>query len=268
MDNVAFDLKKIVTLLIMPVALASAMFALALVSVFKRWRRLGLVFICIGGLVLYISSIRPMSYLLTRPLETRFGMYMATGRIRDIGPQYIVVLGGDRYNSKLLPPESVGKGTFRLMEGLRLWSEFRNATLIRSLPGFPTNDSEAKALFWAYLAKFGVPDEKVKIESKALDTDDEAAVFAPIIRNKPTLLVTSGLHMSRSLMLFEKHGARPNPAPCDFVTVGRRIPFYKYLLPDANAALYSEMAIHEYLGMVWARLREIGRSSWWRQCKW
>jgi hypothetical protein len=53
---------------------------------------------------------------------------------------------------------------------------------------------------------------------------------------------------------FEAMGLKPIPAPCEFKA--HRLPeIYEWFLPDADALRDVQVAMHEYLGIMWLLLR-------------
>jgi uncharacterized SAM-binding protein YcdF (DUF218 family) len=69
------------------------------------------------------------------------------------------------------------------------------------------------------------------------------------------VLVTSASHMLRSVALFRKQGMEPIPAPTDhWVKRSDGMSPYRFF-PGAENLLKTEMAVHEYLGLAWAKIR-------------
>jgi len=78
------------------------------------------------------------------------------------------------------------------------------------------------------------------------------------------ILVTSALHMPRSLALFEKQGLQVIPAPVDFTITERNWEnafkpgldeFLIYLLPNASSLGLTTNALKEMIGMLIYDLR-------------
>ena len=64
------------------------------------------------------------------------------------------------------------------------------------------------------VARFmGVSGEDMIIESASKDTGEQARLIKPIVGTAPFVLVTSAIHMPRSMALFEKLGMSPIPGP-------------------------------------------------------
>ncbi|TAG12058.1 MAG: YdcF family protein [Oscillatoriales cyanobacterium] len=80
---------------------------------------------------------------------------------------------------------------------------------------------------------------------------------------KPVLLVTSAMHMTRSLLIFQRQGIKVIPAPTDFqitqqdiaTSQSNGLAFALDLLPDTYYLHQSTKALKEYIGLIVYRLR-------------
>jgi uncharacterized SAM-binding protein YcdF (DUF218 family) len=101
----------------------------------------------------------------------------------------------------------------------------------------------------------GVNQEDIITLATTVNTADEAEQFKRLgYQARPLVLVTEAYHMSRSMQLFHKAGLNPIAAPSNFsYKKGERIDFKK-CLPNANNIWKMEIAVHEYAGMLWAKL--------------
>jgi uncharacterized SAM-binding protein YcdF (DUF218 family) len=70
-----------------------------------------------------------------------------------------------------------------------------------------------------------------------------------IVHGDRFVLVTSLIHMKRSLKLFRKQGMDPVPAPAGTWTGTTRF------LPTSGHLVGADAADHEYVGMLWSFLR-------------
>ncbi len=60
--------------------------------------------------------------------------------------------------------------------------------------------------------------------------------------------------MSRAMLLFQKQGLEPIPAPIDYANYWEHVRWEKAYIPNAWNLLYVTAAWHEALGKVWAKL--------------
>jgi uncharacterized SAM-binding protein YcdF (DUF218 family) len=114
------------------------------------------------------------------------------------------------------------------------------------------------------LHRMGVPPSAIVTERAALNTHDHAVNLCPMLTGQQVrrvLLVTSALHMRRSLGVF-RHSC-PSleyiPAPTDFRAVDDVPgPWYRQaarIIPTPSALQEFSEAAHEYLGLVYYRAR-------------
>ena len=100
----------------------------------------------------------------------------------------------------------------------------------------------------------GIKRENIIIYGHPKDTREEALYTKTIVVEKPFILVTSATHMPRSMMLFKSLGLNPVAAPTNFY----KDEFDGYFrLPTVDDFYKSQIAMHEYLGILWAKLREL-----------
>ena len=92
------------------------------------------------------------------------------------------------------------------------------------------------------------------LEKISRDTADEAAAVRRMVGRDRFLLVTSAWHMARAMLIFEKAGLKPTPAPTGHLVKtgqGERSPGFYF--PRTDNLRKSEIAVHEYLGILWAK---------------
>jgi uncharacterized SAM-binding protein YcdF (DUF218 family) len=128
------------------------------------------------------------------------------------------------------------------------------ARLLVSGPGEPGRPSHASVLARAAESLGVDPDRITKIET-ALDTEDESLAVARLAAGARVALVTSAWHMPRAAALFRRAGVDFAPCPADYV--GRARPGLRWadLGWDSESLERSTVAVHEWLGLLWLRLR-------------
>jgi len=207
----------------------------------------------VGG-VTWISlfSYGPFANLLLHPLESR---YSALIEVPD-EIAYIYILGyGHHTNTSLSITSQVDKEAIvRLAEGIRLYHALHGkAKLI--LSGYSgLHDPTPHAIMQQKLAiSLGIPKKDIILVPKASDTEEEAEAAKEITRFKPMILVTSAYHMPRAIKWFHHLGLSPYPAPTYHLA---SVVHPNYLsLFSSDALKGSTIAIHEYLGILWQKIK-------------
>lgn len=203
-------------------------------------RRLGLV----TAALIILFGIVPTGAWLMRPLETRFATPNLTGDVTGV----IVLAGSERltmsevHSTPLL--NSMGN---RMTTFLLLAERYPRAQLVHS--GGPREARIARQLVFGT----GVPAERVRFDEQSRNTCDSGRFTRELVQPKAGerwLLVTSALHMPRSVACFKAAGWDIVPYPTDF----RRGPnAFHYGLAENLEDL--DLAAHEWLGLVYYRLR-------------
>ena len=168
------------------------------------------------------------------------------------------MLGGGVRDKVSAPPNTqLGAASLtRLVEGVRLYraleSEGIQAKFILSGGRVFGSPSES-GMMQNTAVVLGVNPKDMFIEDGSQDTHHEALFLKPMLENKPFLLVTSAAHMSRAMALFQAQGLKPIPAPTQYLARKNQFSMTRYF-PNASAIMETEVLMHEYAGILWARL--------------
>lgn len=101
----------------------------------------------------------------------------------------------------------------------------------------------------------GVSVADIRMDTVSRDTKDQARNIASVVGKAPFALVTTAAHMPRTMALFRKVGTNPLPAPTEF-KVQKQMSFSpRRFFPKSDALEKIEDTVHEYIGMIWAKLR-------------
>ena len=167
--------------------------------------------------------------------------------------KYIHVLGNGHNDDDTQPISSKlsDVGLKRVLEGIIIHNRTKGSKLI--FTGYEGNAKVSTAKMNANLAMaLGVKEENIILGEKARDTQEEAYFAKDIVGNKVFVLVTSASHMPRSMMLFNNLGLNSIAAPTAYFKQDAR----SFLsLPTPASFIHSQIAIHEYLGILWAKIR-------------
>ena len=246
MVNIGFFIKKIITFFVEPLGLVMTLFALGLVFLYLKKDKFAKSFLLLSFVLLFLFSFPPFANFLTKSLENQYPKYSYDAKI-----SYIHVLGGGHNTDKTQPISShLGNAsTKRVLEGIIIYKNTDDAKLI--FTGYEEKTDISTAHMNAELAlALGVPREDIIINGVPKDTAEEALFTKSIVGDNPFALVTSASHMVRSMMLFKKLGMNPIPAPTYFQKTDTF-----YVAPSIDALENSRMVIHEYLGILWAKIK-------------
>jgi uncharacterized SAM-binding protein YcdF (DUF218 family) len=251
-----FLFKKIVSQFFfpMPICLGLCFTGLALLWWSKK-QKAGKVLVTSGLLILTALSSSPVANILVRPMERRFPVYRANGAVPV---PFVVVLGGGHSSDPNVPAGSqlADETAKRLLEGIRIHRLYPSSKLV--LSGGAGFDRVADATVMAEVAQsLGVSSSEMRLETESRDTLDEARLLKGMLSTNRFVLVTSAIHMPRSMKLFRGEGLQPDPAPAQqLVKAGELSP--GWFFPSGSALILSEHAFYESIGTVWYRLRSRG----------
>ena len=247
-----FVLSKLVWALIQPSNMLVLMLLAGIAARWVGWRRLGglLTFTAVG--VLTVVAVLPIGDLVARPLESRFPT-------RPLPPTVdgIVVLGGSVSESLSVEHDqpALNHRAERLTTAVRLARTYPAARLVFSggsgaLLGAPTSEAAVAAQFFAEL---GLDPDRFTLESQSRNTFENAVFTKTLVKpqaDETWLLVTSALHMPRSVGVFRKVGWPVIPVPVDFNASAR-------LRPELWASGHLQdldWAVREWVGLLAYRL--------------
>ncbi|MEB3357240.1 MAG: YdcF family protein [Synechococcales bacterium] len=256
-------LSKLLPLFVYPLGFACLCLLVALITVWKR-PRIAAVSITLALLVLGLAGNAWVSASLVRSLEVQ---HVPTAELPNADA--IVVLGGSvRPQVPPRPWVEVSEEGDRPLYGALLYREGKAPRVILSggriswmSDGSPESEDMA-----TILKAMGVPAEAILQDPDSLNTYENAVNVKQILEENGMnriLLVTSALHMPRSLMIFRKLGIEAIAAPTDFWELRQveeeSLPTIRALLikaiPDASNLESFTRALKEYIGIVVYRLR-------------
>lgn len=171
----------------------------------------------------------------------------------------IVVLGGHTANSRhnWFADYDASKTSTRISRGAELYEAKRAPFILVSGAAFDGGTSEAQGMA-RYLRSQGIPEHAIVIEEKSFTTQENAIYSARILREKNVnriLLVTSALHMPRSVASFTKEGLEVIPAPVAPQITRPDDSWEAIWTPNYQALNASRSIIKEYVGLLvyWVR---------------
>ena len=105
-----------------------------------------------------------------------------------------------------------------------------------------------------HLIKNGILEKDILVESSSRNTKENALNSARILKKDFTngnfLLITSALHMKRSIYCFKKAGIKITPFPTDNTNTKKDYHIDYIFLPDAETLKKWDSIIHEWIGYV------------------
>lgn len=239
----------------------------------KRWKW------TFAGLAVFASlffSIEPIFEIAAKKWSEGYPWTVKPGKTYEYG----IVLGGCSYWDWERNRPEFGGNVDRLTEGIQLYHKGIIRKLVIASDGSiiqredTTKQSGNPTAMTDYLVRLGIPREDLILETKATTTH-ENAVFIKNLLNKAEsnsslpigragegllavgrvscLLITSSLHMRRSLMAFEQEGITADPYVTDCIVKvkGKEDRW----LPSLHVMRDWQTLLHEIIGYAVYKLR-------------
>lgn len=264
-------LSKLLPLFVYPLGFASLMLVIALLTFWKR-PRLAAIAIFLALLAILLPSNSWVANGLVRSLESQYlpttlptadAVVILGGAVKPQAvprPWIDVTEAGDRplYGAQLYLQ---GKAPLVILSGGRI--EWQGGTPAESA----NSESASESADMAKLVEaMGVPTKVILQDPTSLTTRENAVNVKKIMQDRgiqKILLVTSAIHMPRSMAIFKKLGIEAIAAPTDFLVSTQEIEESQgspqaaiiNLFPNSNNMEQFTHALKEYLGLIIYRLR-------------
>jgi uncharacterized SAM-binding protein YcdF (DUF218 family) len=247
-----FWLSKLVGFFALPSNLLLSLALAGLVLGLTAYRGFGRKLVLASLLLLAVAGWSPLGNVLIGPLENRFPAWdPARG-----APDGIIVLGGvlSAEIAAARGEPSYNEAAERITTTVHLARLYPDARIVFTggdaslfVPGMAEGDAAVQAFEW-----LGVPRERITVENKSRNTYENAVFTKAIVQPKPGerwLLVTSAVHMPRSMGIFRKVGFPVEAHPVDWRTVGTGDLTSPFNVLSAGLAR-TDAAVREYAGLL------------------
>lgn len=220
---------------------------------FTSKQKIGKILVTIGVFIISILGYG-LSDNILKILEYQYPSYDQVNNDSESPPSFVVVLAGGHVTDPNIPTTSQisSPSLTRLIEGIRIHRTIPDSRLILSGKGA---GSVTEAETMAKIALFlGTDQNQIILEKESDNTIEQAVQLRNIIGDKKFILVTSAIHMPRSMELFRKQGMNPIPAPTEHRISESQKWWSGEIFPSADGIIKAERAIHEYMGIAWLKL--------------
>ena len=242
-----FLLKKIITVLIMPINIVLLLLIFALI-IHRKKPKQSIKSLATAIVILLISAFAPFSDTVMTAIENDYPPYVKT----NVSIDYIVVLGcGHNTNAELPVTSQLANCSLqRMVEALRIYQLHPEARIITSGYGGHNPVSNAETVKQS-LVLLGVPAQKIITENFPKDTEEEAQLIAPRVQSTQVILVTNADHMPRSINYFQAEGIYPIAAPTGYwVKNPDSSKNWAHYMPSSKKLEQTTIAWYESLGLI------------------
>ncbi len=231
----------------------------ALLAGWRGWRWLSRSFAALALLLVLAVGCGPLPMWLLDNLQRPYvpavsGTWAPRNAIVLLGAGTTRVGG-----SSAMEPALFAYG--RIVQSAMLYRECKASgqqCLLLVSGGDAQHHGEAEAVtYGTVLRRLGVPAEDLLLESRSMSTLQNAQFSRPLLQAygaQRVLLVSSGIHLRRSLLYFAHFGIMPTPVRGDYAGATLSIS------PLAGNFMLWDSAVHEYIGI--ARYRVYNAMGW------
>jgi uncharacterized SAM-binding protein YcdF (DUF218 family) len=239
---------------------------ISLVLFLRRRPQLQTALLVTALLILYIGSNRWVSYALARSLEWR---YLPLSPVPQADA--IVVLGGGTESEQYpRPAVEVNSAGDRVLYAAKLFKEGKAPIILLSggnITWLGGRSMTPAAEMAEILGLLDVPKASIWQQPRSQNTYEDALYSSQMLKEKgitQVLLVTSAMHMPRSVALFEHQGIDVIPAPTDYTITREGLEnlasldpqtFLVNLVPNTSSLSLTTNVLKEYIGLFIYKLR-------------
>lgn len=254
----SFALSKILWSLMMPGHLLALTLAAGTVLLFAndRLRRLGRWLVVAAATGSTVLLVTPVGDWAARPLEERFARSALPERVDGI-----IMLGGavDPMMAANRDEPSVNQATERILAFVELARRYPEARLVSSggsgLLLHP--DAKEDRVMRAVFRQIGFDSGRVLFETESRNSWENALHSRDLAKPAPGevwVLVTSAMHMPRSVGIFQRLGWPVIPHPVDYRSFDTSAPYTGFEVERALVLVTA--AVREWIGLAAYRLMD------------
>jgi uncharacterized SAM-binding protein YcdF (DUF218 family) len=229
----------------------TVLFVLLLLSAWlyrRRWRKTASLLLALDALLFFGIGCGALPRWLSDSLQQDYAVNPAI----DWAPRNAIVVlgaGSSVVEGQPLQPSFFVNG--RLLRAAQLYSACKAAgkecRLIASGGDSQQHGEPEAVIYGRALRALGIPAADISLESRSMSTWQNAQFSRPMLAQyapQHIVLVTSGIHLRRSLLYFAHFGIVPQPVAGDWVNARRE------LAPDSWDFFLMDASLHEYLGIL------------------
>jgi uncharacterized SAM-binding protein YcdF (DUF218 family) len=259
------DFIKLASALLYPLGLTFMCFSLSIALRVARKEKASYLALVLACVIVIGFSSPLVSTILSGSLEAQFPAV----DVEDI-PKHeaVVVLGGGiRIPTPPALRPQLGDASDRYLYAAELYLADRAEKIIISGGNLYKQEGLKGEAFYAkeFLKRMGVKHTDIYIEENSRTTEQNRNNVVNLMNElgfKKIILVTSALHMPRSLELFKSSTFEIYPAVADQQVRQSNAPWWTSLMPNADALRLSTKALHEYYGYWFYRLKAWLSEQW------
>ena len=242
-------MEAIVKYFLLPSGMILTLVIFGFILVFaKKNKKMGSYLLLSAGILYVFFGTGPVSFWLLGNLEYQYPFVKSINASNKGQPIVVLAAQAEIDTNRPISSNVNSSTAFRLIEAVRLLRKNPKSKVIVSGP------DNMPLVMKQLLVKVGIDNDQIVVEDQSTSTYESAVKLKEMILGKSFFLVTSAGHMPRSMGVFKKLHMNPIPAPTDYMS--RKNYMAISYLPSPLHLYYSDLAVHEYLGILWYKLKK------------
>jgi len=246
-----YFLSQLFSFLILPLTIIMILF---LAGIILMKRKVGRRLILAAFILLCLFSNRFLANKAINAWEPDFKI-IATLPEYEVG---IVLTGVTNLNKTADDRTFFDRGADRATHAMQLYKEgkIKKILITGGEAYFSANDNKEAELIANFMYLADVPREDVMIESKAVNTRENALFAKDKLLaegyglESTYLIITSAFHMKRSKACFDKIGMNTDTYPVDYYGSDSKANFQSLIQPSPNSIVIWQKMVKEWAGIV------------------
>lgn len=248
-----FFIQKLISIsLLSPVPFIIILFLIGISNIRDKKFRSGFLLFIISG-TLYLFSCEFFADPIILNLEKKYPLISEENL--EKGEIYIL-LGGGIITNTLDGNVPLKNANGRILKTAQLYN--KNPKKIYISGGSPLQNKESESsVYKRELVLLGIPEEDIIIEERSKTTKENSTYIKWIMNEKNIksgVLITSAIHMPRSMEVFKDFELEFYPAPCDFMAHFEKQNNLAYV-PQFKVLKDLYLAFWEYIGFIYYKIR-------------
>lgn len=218
---------------------------------FFEKKRQAWYFFLFGVVWMFMVGVSPLPQWLAFRMERQYPVFsLDSWNLEE--PVHILVLGGGYHYDPSLPATMrlSRRASPRLVEGLRIYRLLPDSKVVGSGRSFSKWASLAEVQSVAAI-ELGISEEDTLQSREPRNTAEEIFAYKKRFGSSGSLIVvTSALHMPRTMLICRANGLMAIPAPADFFVKHNGETSPLHFKPSALKIELMQNVLHEYMGIV------------------
>jgi len=249
-----YYLQKILGVLLSPPGILVVLYLITSLAVIKKAatptvKKIGYAMLLVS-LFFYLLTTGLGTRIYLKPMEMKYSR--SSGNI-DVDA--IAVLGGGTIQTPY--GEQTNQSTLnRLLEGYNVYRKIGKKLIVTGGKPLGRDGISEGRVMKEVLLSWGVNEDDIIVDGNARNTMENTLFISEVCKNNDwenVLLVTSAVHMHRSVTSLEKHSLDVYAWPSDYLYDTNSLSWIDFL-PTADALKANLAAIHEFIGSIWYRI--------------